>query len=91
MQLTDEGLRMRQWAAGNKWKNVMNRNELEQKRDQLRERLDSIRQDLEGGLDRDLEDQAQQLENRDTLMEIARVTEQELRDVEVQLDELDAS
>jgi len=67
----------------------MNRNELEQKRDRLRERLASIRRDLGGGLDRDLEDQAQQLENRDTLLEIARVTEQELRDVEVRLDELD--
>ena len=66
----------------------MNRNELEQKRDQLRDRLASVRRDLESGLDRDLEDQAQQLENRDTLMEIARVTEQELRDLEVQLDEL---
>lgn len=66
----------------------MNRNELEQKRDRLSERLASIRRDLDSGLDRDLEDQAQQLENRDTLLEIARVTEQELRDVEVQLDEL---
>lgn len=67
----------------------MNRNELEQKRDRLRERLASIRRDLDSGLDRDLEDQAQQLENRDTLLEIARVSEQELRDVEVQLNELD--
>jgi len=67
----------------------MDRNELEQKRDQLRERLASIRRDLDSGLDRDLEDQAQQLENRDTLLEIARVSEQELRDVEVQLNELD--
>ncbi len=67
----------------------MDRNELEQKRDRLRERLASIRRDLDSGLDRDLEDQAQQLENRDTLLEIARVSEQELRDVEVQLNELD--
>lgn len=66
----------------------MDRNELEQKRDRLRERLASIRRDLDNGLDRDLEDQAQQLENRDTLLEIARVSEQELREVEVQLNQL---
>ncbi len=66
----------------------MDRNELEQERDRLRDRLAAIRRDLDSGLDRDLEDQAQQLENRDTLLEIARVTEQELRDVEVRLDEL---
>lgn len=71
--------------------NGMDRNELEQERDRLRERLKSIRKDIEGGLDRDLEDQAQQLENRDTLMEIARVTEQALRDVEVRLKQLDDS
>jgi len=66
----------------------MDRNELEQKRDRLRERLASIRRDLDNGLDRDLEDQAQQLENRDTLLEIARVSEQDLREVEVQLNQL---
>lgn len=65
----------------------MNRNELEQKRDRLRKRLNSIHRDLEAGLDRDLEDQSQQLANRDTLLEIARVSEQELRDVEAQLNE----
>lgn len=69
----------------------MNREELEQKRDELRKRIEAIRRDLAGGLDRDLEDQAQQLENRDTLMEIARVAEQELRDVEAQLRDLDPS
>ena len=53
--------------------------------------LDAVKRDLGGGLDRDLEDQAQQLENRDTLLEIARVAEQELRNVEVQLRELDKS
>lgn len=66
----------------------MDRSELEHERDRLRERLASIRRDLDSGLDRDLEDQAQQLQNRDTLLEIARVTEQELRKVEVRLNEL---
>jgi len=69
----------------------MNRQELEQRRDELQQRLEAVKRDLGGGLDRDLEDQAQQLENRDTLLEIARVAEQELRNVEVQLRELDES
>lgn len=69
----------------------MNRQELEQRREELQQRLDAVKRDLGGGLDRDLEDQAQQLENRDTLLEIARVAEQELRNVEVQLREPDES
>lgn len=69
----------------------MNRQQLEQRRDELRRRLESVRRDLGSALDRDLEEQSQQLENRDTLLEIARVTEQELRDVEVQLRELGES
>ncbi len=58
------------------------------KRDELLERLERIRADLEGGLDTDMEDQAIQLENRDTLMEIARVTEEEMERV---LKDLDAA
>ena len=69
----------------------MNRQELEQRRQELRERLEAVRRDLGRGLDRDLEEQSQQLENRDTLLEIARVAEQELRDVEARLRELDES
>ena len=69
----------------------MNRQELEERREELQQRVDAVKRDLGGGLDRDLEDQAQQLENRDTLLEIARVAEQELRNVEVQLRELDKS
>ena len=69
----------------------MNRQELEQRRAELQQRLDAVKRDLGGGLDRDLEDQAQQLENRDTLLEIARVAERELRDVEAQLRELGES
>ncbi len=67
----------------------MDRAELIKRRDELRERLTAIRRDLAGGLTRDLEDQAQQLENQDTLMEIARVTEEELEKVEVQLQHID--
>lgn len=67
----------------------MNRNQLEQRRDELSKRLDSIRRDLGGGLDRDLEEQSQQLENYDTLLEIARIAEAELQDVERQLADLE--
>lgn len=65
----------------------MDREQLLQRRDELRERLAAIRRDLGGGLERDLEEQAQQLENQETLMEIARVAESELAEVERQLDE----
>ncbi len=51
------------------------------KRDELLERLERIRADLESGLESDMEDQAIQLENRDTLLEIARITEEELEQV----------
>ena len=51
------------------------------KRDELLERLERIRDDLNSGLEADSEEQALQLENRDTLLEIARVTEEELEGV----------
>lgn len=51
------------------------------KRDELLERLERIRADLESGLDANMEDQPIQLENRDILIEIARVTEDELERV----------
>jgi len=57
------------------------RDNLLEKRDELLQRLERIRGDLQGGLDADAEEQAQQLENRDTLLEIARVTEEELEQV----------
>lgn len=63
----------------------MDKQALVQKRDELSQRLAAIRRDLQGGLDRDMSDQAIQLQNRDTLLEIARVTEQELARVEQQL------
>ncbi|NBD96428.1 MAG: hypothetical protein GVY11_08140 [Gammaproteobacteria bacterium] len=63
----------------------MDRQKLIERRDELRDRLGAIRRDLGGGLDRDLEEQAQQLENQETLMEIARVAEAELADIERRL------
>lgn len=65
----------------------MDRQKLLQRRDELIERLTAIRRDLGAGLDRDLEEQAQQLENQETLMEIARVAEAELAEVERRLAE----
>ena len=63
----------------------MDRKQLLERRDELNERLEAIRRDLGGGLDRDLEEQAQQLENQETLMEIARVAQAELEEIERQL------
>lgn len=57
------------------------RRALLQRRDELRARLQRIRDDLGGGLEADSEERAQQLENRDALLEIARVTEEELQGV----------
>lgn len=65
----------------------MNREDLLERRKALRDRLEAIRRDLGGGLERDLEDQSQQLENQDTLMEIARVAQEELEEIERRLSE----
>lgn len=69
----------------------MDRQQLLQRRDELVKRLKAIRRDLGGGLDRDLEEQAQQLENQETLMEIARVAQAELDEVQRRLEESDES
>lgn len=61
---------------------------LQQRRDELRDRLERIRRDLQSELDRDLDEQALQLQNRDTLAEIQRVTREELARVEDQLAKL---
>ena len=61
------------------------RGELEQRRDELRDRLERIRRDLESPLDRDLDEQALQVQNQDQLLEIQRVTRQELARTEDQL------
>ena len=56
--------------------------ELEQRRDELSERLQRIRMDYGRGLERDLEEQALQLENAEVLHEISRVTAEELATIE---------
>ena len=59
--------------------------ELLAKKAELEERLERIQNDMKSGLDADWEEQAMQLENRDVLMEIARVTEEELQKVKAAL------
>jgi len=53
-----------------------------EKRDALRARLESIKQDYKAGLSADFSEQAVELENRDVLNEIARTTEEELERIE---------
>lgn len=67
----------------------LDRETLIRKKEELSERLERIQTDLAGGLDADFEEQAIQLENRDTLLEIARVTEEELEEVLKQLKKMD--
>jgi hypothetical protein len=59
--------------------------ELESRRDELRGRIEAIHRDLGRGLEKDFEEQSIQLENLEVLQEIARVAEQELREVEMKL------
>ena len=63
--------------------------ELETQRDELAARLRKINMDYRGGLDRDLEEQAQQLENAEVLQEIARVTAEELNRIELALQRIE--
>jgi RNA polymerase-binding transcription factor DksA len=63
----------------------MNTAELMIKKKELEERLEKIKKDLSTMLDANLEDQAIQLENRDVLLEIARVSEEELQRINIEL------
>ncbi len=62
---------------------------LQEKKQELEERLEKIKADIGRGLSADSEEQAIELENRDVLMEIARVTEEELASVNAKLSELE--
>ena len=59
--------------------------ELLKKKKELQERLEKIKQDMANGLSADSEEQAIELENRDVLMEIARVTQEELNAINAKL------
>ncbi|HIF50890.1 MAG TPA: hypothetical protein EYQ42_05100 [Thiotrichaceae bacterium] len=54
------------------------RAELLAKKEELESRINKIRQDLATRLSADFAEQATELENRDVLLEIARVTEEDL-------------
>lgn len=66
----------------------LQRQELITKRDELRERLQAIHRDYGQGLDRDSEEQAQQLQNAEVLQGIAKSTAEELERIEKRLVEL---
>jgi len=59
--------------------------ELLEKKRELEERVAKIKQDLSGGLDADFAEQATQLENRDVLLEIKRISEEELQKIKTKL------
>ena len=61
------------------------RETLLEKKKELEERLEKIHKDLRHELSADFEEQALELENRDVLLEIARVTEEELASIKRKL------
>jgi hypothetical protein len=58
---------------------------LEARRKELKDRIAAIHRDLGRGLEKDYEEQAIQLENLEVLQEIARVAEEDLHKVELEL------
>ena len=61
------------------------REELLTKKQELEERLINLKKDISGKLDADFAEQATQLENRDVLLEILRVSEEELQSTKSKL------
>ena len=59
--------------------------QLRQKQVELRERVDAIRRDFKSGLDRDLEEQAVQLENAEVLDALLKQALTELEEIEQKL------
>ena len=58
------------------------------KKQELEQRLEKIKEDMRKGLSADLEEQATELENSDVMVEIARVTEEELDAIKKVLDDI---
>ena len=58
------------------------------KRNELRARLEEIEKGYRQGLDKDAEEQAQQLENAEVVAGIAKALAEELRQIEEQLADL---
>ena len=59
------------------------------KKQELEERLSNLKKDISGRLEADFAEQATQLENRDVLLEIMRVSEEELLNTRKKLAALD--
>lgn len=59
--------------------------ELLRKKAELRERVDAIKRDFRGGLDRDFEEQAVQLENAEVLNALLTQALDELEEIEQKL------
>ncbi len=55
------------------------------KKQELEERIDRIKNDISGGLEADFAEQATQLENRDVLLEIQRISTEELESINKKL------
>lgn len=60
-----------------------------EKRNELRARIEAIENDYRQGLDKDSEEQAQQLENAEVVAGIAKSLAEELRAVEAQLADME--
>jgi DnaK suppressor protein len=60
------------------------------KRAELQERLEAIKRDYAGGLDRDMDEQAVQLENAEVLEELSHEALEELNAIEKKLGSLPA-
>lgn len=69
--------------------NVDEKTRLQARRDELRQRLESIEADYRQGLPADSEEQAQQLENAQVLAGIASAAAEELAEIEARLALLD--
>jgi len=63
------------------------REELQRQRDELLDRIDAIKCDYASGLDPDLEEQAQQLENSEVLEALLKQAYDELAVIDRKLDE----
>lgn len=58
------------------------------KRSELQERLEAIKRDYAGGLDRNMDEQAIQLENAEVLTELSREAVEQLKEIERKLRKL---
>ncbi|MDZ7735643.1 MAG: hypothetical protein U5P41_05730 [Gammaproteobacteria bacterium] len=63
------------------------REDLQRQRDELLERIDAIKRDYASGLDQDMEEQAQQLENAEVLEALLKQAYDELAVIDRKLNE----